>query len=135
MTTLQRELTFGVTLAIAALHSAVLDASPTLTVLYSFTGGADGGRPTSGVTVGSGGVLYGTAYNDGTYGYGTVFSLTPPASAGGAWTYTVLHSFGSGNDGQYPDSGVAIGQVEYSTAPRLTAEAPIVRSVAARYIH
>jgi len=57
MTTLQRELTFGVTLAIAALHSAVLDASPTLTVLYSFTGGADGGRPTSGVTVGSGGVL------------------------------------------------------------------------------
>jgi|HubBroStandDraft_1064217.scaffolds.fasta_scaffold04000_5 hypothetical protein len=41
---------------------------------------------------------------------GTVFALTPPASAGGAWTETVIHSFaGSGSDGADPTAGLAIG--------------------------
>jgi uncharacterized repeat protein (TIGR03803 family) len=110
MLTLRRELTLGVTLAIASLHGAAPFASPTLTVLYTFSGGADGGRPTSGITPGSNGVLYGTAYNGGAEGYGVVFSLTPPASAGGSWTQTVLHSFGGSGDGQNPNAGVAIGE-------------------------
>jgi hypothetical protein len=57
----------------------------TLTTLYSFTGGSDGFGPFTGVAVGAGGVLYGTA-NGATGGNGTAFSLTPPATPGGTWT-------------------------------------------------
>lgn len=81
-----------------------------LTMLYSFTGVADGGLPEAGVVVGSGGVLFGTTGCCGKQGAGTVFSLTPPASPGGAWTQTVLHNFGeTAADGQVPYSGVTIG--------------------------
>ena len=37
-----------------------------------------------------------------------MFSLTPPASPGGAWTETVLHGFAGGHDGSYP-TGIVIG--------------------------
>ena len=36
------------------------------------------------------GNLYGTTLNDGAYGYGNVFKLTP---SNGGWTYTSLHDF------------------------------------------
>jgi uncharacterized repeat protein (TIGR03803 family) len=38
-------------------------------------------------------VLYGATGFGGTYNGGTVFSLTPPASPGAAWTEAVLHNF------------------------------------------
>jgi uncharacterized repeat protein (TIGR03803 family) len=44
------------------------------TTLQSFTGGGDGSCPSAGLLL-SGNTLYGTAYWDGTYGYGTVFSI------------------------------------------------------------
>jgi hypothetical protein len=52
------------------------------------------------LAIGTGGVLYGTtSAGAGTCfpypGCGTVFSLAPPASPGGAWTESVLHSFAS----------------------------------------
>ena len=50
------------------------------------------------------GNLYGTMTEGGTYGAGMVFELSP--SGGGAWTETVLWSFGNGSDGQFPESGV-----------------------------
>jgi uncharacterized repeat protein (TIGR03803 family) len=46
-------------------------------------------------------MLYGTTGGGGTYSEGTVFSVNP---AGGA--ETVLHSFGSGEDGQNPYTNV-----------------------------
>lgn len=45
-------------------------------VVYSFTDGSDGAYPSSGV-IDVNGSLYGTAVGGGTYGYGTVFRLTP----------------------------------------------------------
>ena len=91
-------------------------ASPgpwTETVLHEFAGGSDGdgATPSAGVVIGSGGVLYGATSGGGTSGYGTVFSLTPPASPGGAWTESVLYSFkGSPSDGTNPNlDGVVIG--------------------------
>jgi uncharacterized repeat protein (TIGR03803 family) len=88
----------------------------TESVLYSFTGGNDGFYPYTGVMIGSGGVLYGTAYQGGASGYGTVFSLTPPASAGGTWTETALYNFTGGSDGGYPYAAVAMrGGVLYGT--------------------
>ena len=78
--------------------------------LYAFTygdlGSADGSQPSS-LVIGTGGVLYGvTSY--GGYddvvggGAGTIFSLAPPQSSGGAWTETVLYRFTNGTDGSFP---------------------------------
>ncbi len=72
----------------------------TETVLYSFTGGADGGIPYGGLVLDSNGNLYGTTHSGGAYYGGTVFELTSTGSE------TVLHSFGNGHDGQYPYAGL-----------------------------
>jgi uncharacterized repeat protein (TIGR03803 family) len=73
-------------------------------VLYSFTGGADGGNPTySYVMFDSVGNLYGTAAGGGAYGYGVAFELSP---VGASWTETVLHSFAGGADGADPINGL-----------------------------
>ena len=49
----------------------------TETVLYVFTGGADGNQPNGGVTLDGKGNLYGTTHVGGTYSGGTVFEVTP----------------------------------------------------------
>lgn len=62
-------------------------------VIHSFSG-PDGNGPDTPVVIGAGGVLYGTTQGGGTgESVGTVFSLAPPASPGGAWTESVLRSF------------------------------------------
>jgi uncharacterized repeat protein (TIGR03803 family) len=71
------------------------------TVLYSFTGGADGGTPYAGLIKDSTGILYGTAFGGGTAGNGVIFKLDTSS------TYTVLHSFAGGTgDGQNPVAGL-----------------------------
>ena len=72
----------------------------TLKVLHSFTGGADGGRPYSGVTMDASGNLYGTTFFGGDFNQGTVYKLAP--NADGTYTQTVLHSFSGGADGAGP---------------------------------
>ncbi|MGA2741090.1 MAG: choice-of-anchor tandem repeat GloVer-containing protein [Bryobacteraceae bacterium] len=81
----------------------------TETVLYNFTGAPDDGSGPTGVTIGGGGVLYGTTGVGGAASAGTVFSLTPPASEGGAWTEQIIHNFMASGDGQLPSSGVVSG--------------------------
>ncbi|HYW37531.1 MAG TPA: choice-of-anchor tandem repeat GloVer-containing protein [Terriglobales bacterium] len=74
------------------------------TVLYSFTGGADGSVPYfSYVLFDSEGNLYGTTYGGGSYGYGVVFELSPE---GTSWTETVLYSFTGGADDANPLNGL-----------------------------
>jgi uncharacterized repeat protein (TIGR03803 family) len=73
------------------------------TVLYSFTGGADGGDPESGVIGDSASNLYGTTYNGacgGGFGCGVVYKLDATGHE------TVLHTFTGGSDGANPSSGV-----------------------------
>jgi uncharacterized repeat protein (TIGR03803 family) len=80
----------------------------TQTVLYSFTGGSDGYGPVGGSLVAdAAGALYGAAsIGGGPNNGGTVFSLSPPASQGGPWTESTLHTFtGTGapsSDGAEP---------------------------------
>ena len=69
-------------------------------VLYAFKGGSDGDYPFSGVIADAKHNLYGTTYNGGVNNEGTVFSLSPTGAE------TVLHSFGTGNDGQRPEDGL-----------------------------
>jgi uncharacterized repeat protein (TIGR03803 family) len=83
----------------------------TETVLYSFTGHTDGEKPLGGLIADQNGNLYGTTYDGGASGYGTVFELGPPAVAGGSWTETVLHSFDpNGSDGFQPTAGLIADQ-------------------------
>jgi uncharacterized repeat protein (TIGR03803 family) len=77
----------------------------TETVLHSFNSATDGGLPLGGVIMDKKGNLYGTAEIGGSsscsgFGCGTVYEL----AANG--TFTVLHAFGAGTDGQYPNAGV-----------------------------
>jgi uncharacterized repeat protein (TIGR03803 family) len=79
-------------------------------VIYSFTGGTDGGSPNAGLTL-RGNNLYGTTLYGGegtacTTGCGVVFELSPPTS-GGAWTETVLYSFLDDSDGMMPIAPVS----------------------------
>jgi uncharacterized repeat protein (TIGR03803 family) len=87
--------------------------------LYTFTGGVDGFGPLCRLILFKGS-LYGTTVRGGTTGGGTAFELTPPVSHHGAWTETVLHSFGSGSDGYFPWAGLIMDNAGafYSTTQR-----------------
>jgi uncharacterized repeat protein (TIGR03803 family) len=79
------------------------------TVLYSFSGGADGGLPQEGLLADATGNLYGTTLFGGDlscnsgYGCGTVFKV----EKGG--TETVLYGFTGGTDGEFPATGLIRG--------------------------
>jgi uncharacterized repeat protein (TIGR03803 family) len=82
------------------------------TILHSFQhSNTDGGWPMGDLAIDSKGALYGTTQLGGfSLGdYGTVFKMTPPAVAGGAWTEKVLHIF-KYTDGANPSYGVIIGK-------------------------
>ncbi|HEY2475993.1 MAG TPA: choice-of-anchor tandem repeat GloVer-containing protein [Candidatus Cybelea sp.] len=78
-------------------------------VLYSFTGGSDGGNAATGLVLDSTGNLYGTTVVGGQYTCGTVFKLTPQASP--PWPETVLYNFGCYADGKSPHGGVTFDRV------------------------
>lgn len=65
-------------------------------VLYSFSGGNDGGRPQAGLISDKKGDLFGTTVLGGASGLGTVFELAADGKE------TVLHSFSGGSDGATP---------------------------------
>jgi uncharacterized repeat protein (TIGR03803 family) len=78
-------------------------------VLYDFTGGADGGEPYKGVTLDAAGNLYGTAVTGGSGscegGCGVTYKLT---KSGNSWTQRVIHAFTGGDDGSGPGARVAL---------------------------
>ncbi len=100
-------------------YGAVYELSPaaggawTQTMLYSFSGGADGNDPYAGVVFDAQGNLYGTTYEGGVggcgvggMGCGTVFGLSPSAS--GAWKETTIYTFQGGRDGGTPYGGIIV---------------------------
>jgi uncharacterized repeat protein (TIGR03803 family) len=54
-----------------------ITAGGALTVQYSFSNGADGNSPVSGLTLGTDNYFYGTTQGGGANGLGTVFKITP----------------------------------------------------------
>jgi uncharacterized repeat protein (TIGR03803 family) len=79
-------------------------------IIHRFRGEAGGGtsNPQAGLTMGAGGVLYGTTAGSGNDG-GAVFAVQPPAVGETRWTEKLLHRFSGGKDGFRPFSGLIIG--------------------------
>jgi len=73
-----------------------ITTSGTQTVLHRFKGGGNDGAGPQGALADVDGVLYGTTYEGGADGCGTVFKITTSGSE------NVLHSFGCGTDGKEP---------------------------------
>jgi len=84
----------------------------TFTNLHSFAGSpSDGAVPYAGLIL-SGNILYGTAEQGGSSGYGTVFAINPNGTG-----FTNLHSFIYGSDGASPYAGLILsGNTLYGTA-------------------
>jgi len=75
-------------------------------VLYSFTGGADGGQLYGVPAVDAAGNVYGSAFWGGETNQGVVWEVSPVT---GGWQETVLHSFhGYSVDGAFPSSSVIV---------------------------
>jgi uncharacterized repeat protein (TIGR03803 family) len=79
-----------------------VDAKGNETMLYSFTGGADGAYPISTLVRDNAGNLYGTTTQGGSVGAGVVFKVDPSGSE------TVLHNFTGGSDGVDPVGGLLL---------------------------
>ena len=75
----------------------------TLTTLYRFTGGSDGGQPRGALVQGADTNFYGTTFAGGTNGVGVVFKMTP------AGTLTTLWRFNGITDGSKPLAGLVQG--------------------------
>ena len=77
-------------------------------ILYSFTGGADGGAPLAALIADRSLTLFGTTSRGGATAAssgepgGTVFQLLPPHAGVSTWTPIVLHTFRGAGDGVYP---------------------------------
>jgi uncharacterized repeat protein (TIGR03803 family) len=94
---------YGTTTGGGTAHAGVVfkvDATGHQTVLYNFTGGADGLFPYAGVVRDSAGNLYGTTTRGGTAHAGVVYKVDV------AGDETVLYSFTGGFDGGYPYAGL-----------------------------
>lgn len=85
------------------------------TVLYAFCqqqNCADGQASFSS-PINVNGTLFGTTAGGGTFGWGTAFSLDLSTGAG-----TVLHSFGGGTDGRFPEASlIDVNGTLYGTTP------------------
>ena len=94
---------------LTALSTATRASAQQETVLFSFNENntGDGISPSGTLVFDTAGNLYGTTFEGGANGEGTVYELSP--SAGGGWTQKVLHSFtDNGVDGIVPTAGLIL---------------------------
>jgi uncharacterized repeat protein (TIGR03803 family) len=94
-----------VRMSIALAFAATPVSAQTLTTLYSFTGGADGSAPRTGLLYRNG-LLYGTTAQGGLpgcggNGCGTLFSFDPTTGV-----KAILFNFTGGADGSTPLAGL-----------------------------
>jgi uncharacterized repeat protein (TIGR03803 family) len=96
---------FSTAIAVATLLCVAVQAQ-TFSVLHTFTGANDGGKPQASLTLDGAANLYGTASYGGGNGMGTVFKL---ANRPSGWALTTLYSFTGGGAGATPKGGVIFG--------------------------
>jgi uncharacterized repeat protein (TIGR03803 family) len=80
-----------------------VQAGVTFTSLYSFTGGNDGSNPQAALVQANDGNFYGTTFNGGTGGGGTIFKISTNGSL------TPLYPFTGGSDGSNPQAALMQG--------------------------
>jgi uncharacterized repeat protein (TIGR03803 family) len=85
-------------------------ATGTDKILYSFSGGADGGYPEAALLTIKG-TLYGSTLRGGTSSVGTIFKLDPASDK-----ESVLHTFSSSNGAVVHGSVIKVGTSLYGTA-------------------
>jgi uncharacterized repeat protein (TIGR03803 family) len=78
------------------------------TVLHTFRGQRDGQYPVGGVVLDQAGNVYGTTFDGGVNGGGTVYELSP---SGKGWTFTTLYSFTGTYGGPYNKLTLANGNI------------------------
>ncbi len=133
--TLEGQTLFGTTFGGADRYGTVFALKPAgngwiLNTLHTFESGPDGAGPSSPLTMGPDGALYGATSaggggpcytSNGYRGCGTVFKLLPPthssSSTNPLWSATILYTF-SDTDGSYPQGGLTFDAngVLYGTA-------------------
>jgi uncharacterized repeat protein (TIGR03803 family) len=79
----------------------------TETVLYNFTGGADGEGPQGNLVFDRAGNIYGTTLAAQSGNFGALYELSPSQ---GHWNLTVIHTFTNSSDGGGPANGVIFDQ-------------------------
>jgi len=105
-TCIQQRCSISAISCVLLLAAVAASQTRTLTVLHTFTGGADGANPMSEIIRDSAGNLYGTTQHGGSttfcggIGCGTVFKIDSHGNE------TVLYSFTGGADGSVPLGGV-----------------------------
>ena len=88
------------------LMGGVARAAPVETVLFSFPGDANGGKPAGPLLADASGNFYGTTANGGVGDKGLVYRLSPPPTNGTSWSETVLYRFR-----RLPDGSTPVGQL------------------------
>src|ERR1700676_5264540 len=85
-------------LLLVGLAAVPSGSAQTYSVLYSFTGGADGASPEAALVLDTAGNLYGTTFGATAYPYGQVTGTTAGSifklTSGGG--FTLLYNFGAG---------------------------------------
>jgi hypothetical protein len=70
-------------------------------ILHNFGNSTDGNQPANLISFDGSGNLYGITQTGGAYNLGTAYQLVPQPD--GSWKENILHNFGNGTDGYYPN--------------------------------
>ncbi|HEY4902636.1 MAG TPA: choice-of-anchor tandem repeat GloVer-containing protein [Candidatus Sulfotelmatobacter sp.] len=95
-------LKLAVAVLLLCVATAIGSPAQTFTDLLSFDG-TDGALPYAGVVQGTDGNFYGTTYNGGSYGYGTVFKISAVGKLSSLYSFCPQDVC---TDGMYPSSGL-----------------------------
>ena len=88
-----------------------ISTNSSLKILHTFheaTDAGDGSNPVAGLVQGCDGYFYGTTYNGGSSGVGTIYRINSSGNS-----YTILHSFTNNPDGAHPVAGLVQGRDGY----------------------
>lgn len=81
----------------------------TINLLYSFTGGDDGGDPMAPLALSSNGNFYGVT-DEGINAAGTIFELTPSGVFGTVFSFPATDANGANTVGTFPQAGLTVGR-------------------------
>ena len=93
-------------------NGTIFEVTPAgaLTVLYSFSGGNDGGLPTAALALGTDGNFYGTTAAAGANYNGALYKITPAGAFSSLYSFAELNADSENPIGANPSGALASGQ-------------------------